>query len=126
MIVICVGGGGIPVAISDAGEVRGVEAVIDKDLAAALLAEAVEADFLLLLTDVPAVWTRWPMTEGTPIGQTTPAELRRLSFAAGSMGPKVEAACQFAERTGRRAAIGSINQAEPILKELTGTIIHAA
>jgi carbamate kinase len=126
VIVICAGGGGIPVAVGDAGEISGVEAVVDKDLAAALLAQAVDADFLLLLTDVPAVWTRWPMAEGTAIGATTPAELRSLNFAAGSMGPKVEAACQFVEKTGRRAAIGAIDQAEPILKENAGTIIHAA
>jgi carbamate kinase len=126
VIVICAGGGGVPVAVNDAGEIRGVEAVVDKDLTAALLAEAVDADFLLLLTDVPAVWTRWPMAEGTPLSATTVAELRSLTFAAGSMGPKVEAACRFVERTGRRAAIGAINQAEPILKGETGTIIHAA
>jgi carbamate kinase len=126
VIVICAGGGGVPVAVNDAGEVRGVEAVIDKDLAAALLAEAVDADFLLLLTDVPAVWTRWPMAQGTPIGATTSAELRGLTFAAGSMRPKVEAACRFVERTGQRAAIGAIDQAEPILHGKAGTIIHAA
>jgi carbamate kinase len=126
VIVICAGGGGIPVAVTDSGEVRGVEAVVDKDLAAALLAEAVGADFLMLLTDVPAVWTRWPMAEGAPIGVTTPAELRGLSFAAGSMRPKVEAACRFVERTGRRAAIGAIDQAEPILHGKRGTIIRAA
>jgi len=125
MIVICAGGGGIPVAVTDSGEVRGIEAVVDKDLAAALLAEAIEADRLLLLTDVPAVWSHWPMTEGKPIGATTPTELRGLSFAAGSMGPKVEAACQFVEKTGRRAAIGAIDQMEPILQGRTGTIIRA-
>jgi carbamate kinase len=126
VIVICAGGGGVPVAVNDAGEVRGVEAVVDKDLAAALLAEAVDADFLLLLTDVPAVWTQWPMAEGTPIGAATPAELRGLTFAAGSMRPKVEAACRFVERTGQPAAIGAIDQAEPILLGKTGTIIQAA
>jgi carbamate kinase len=125
IIVVCVGGGGIPVAVSASGEISGIEAVVDKDLAAALLAEAIEADFLLLLTDVPAVWTHWPMIQGSPIGATTPAQLRRLTFAKGSMGPKVEAACQFVEKTGRRAAIGAIDQAEPILEENAGTIIHA-
>lgn len=125
VIVICAGGGGVPVAVTDSGEVSGVEAVVDKDHAAALLAEAIGADFLLLLTDVPAVWTRWPMAEGTPIGATTPAELRSMTFAAGSMRPKVEAACRFVERTGQRAAIGAIDQAEPILQGKTGTIIHA-
>jgi len=125
IIAVCAGGGGIPVAVARSGEVRGVEAVVDKDLAAALLAEAVAADFLLLLTDVSAVWTSWPMEAGAPIGRTTPAELRGRDFAAGSMGPKVEAACRFVERTGQPAAIGAIDQAEPILLGKAGTLIHA-
>lgn len=74
VIVIYAGGGGITVAVGDAGELHGVEAVIDKDFAAALLAEELEADWLLLLTDIPAVWTRWPMSEGSPIGSTTAAQ----------------------------------------------------
>ncbi len=126
VIVICAGGGGIPVAVADSGEVSGVEAVVDKDLAAALLAEAVNADLMLLLTDVPAVWTRWPMAEGSPIGATTPTQLRALNFAAGSMGPKVEAACRFVERTGQRAAIGAVGEAESILLGKAGTLIDAA
>jgi carbamate kinase len=71
VIVICAGGGGIPVVAGADGVLRGIEAVIDKDLSAALLAETIGADALLLLTDVPAVWTRWPMTEGEPIRRTT-------------------------------------------------------
>jgi carbamate kinase len=121
--VICAGGGGIPVAISADGALRGVEAVIDKDLSAALLAEEIGADALLLLTDVPAVWTRWPKSEGEPIRQATPAALRAFNFDPGSMGPKVEAACRFAERTGRMAAIGAIEQAEDILAGAAGTIV---
>jgi carbamate kinase len=124
-LVICAGGGGIPVVVTGAGEIRGVEAVIDKDFSAALLAEAIGADLLLLLTDVSAVWTRWPMSEGTPIGRTTPTELRGLSFAAGSMGPKVEAACRFVERTGRRAAIGALDQAPALLEGDAGTQVQA-
>lgn len=126
VIVVCTGGGGIPVAPAEGGEVRGIEAVIDKDLAAALLAEALRADWLLLLTDVPAVWSRWPMTGGHPIGTATPDELRRHSFAAGSMGPKVEAACRFVENTGGRAAIGSIDAAESILAGHAGTLVEPA
>ncbi|HXP72654.1 MAG TPA: carbamate kinase [Stellaceae bacterium] len=126
VIVVCAGGGGIPVIVTPEGGLQGIEAVIDKDLAAALLAEAVDADFLLLLTDVPAVWNRWPMSEGTPIRRATPAELRSHSFAAGSMGPKVEAACRFVERTGRRAGIGAIDQAEAILEETAGTLVRLA
>jgi carbamate kinase len=126
VIVVCSGGGGIPVAVTDAGILQGVEAVIDKDFAASLLAEAIGADWLLILTDVAAVWSRWPMHEGAPIGITTPAELRRFTFAAGSMGPKVEAACRFVERTGRRAGIGAIDQARAILQEKAGTLVRPA
>jgi carbamate kinase len=126
MIVICAGGGGIPVTTTAAGELRGVEAVIDKDLSAALLAESIEADALLLLTDVPAVWTRWPMADGQPIGRTTPSALRRHVFDPGSMGPKVEAACRFAERTGRVAGIGAVEQAEAILDGVAGTVLAGA
>ena len=125
IIVICAGGGGIPVVVTSAGGLRGVEAVIDKDLAAALLAEEIGADALLLLTDVPAVWTRWPKSEGQPIGRITPAALRELSFAPSSMGPKVEAACRFVERTGRDAAIGAIEHAEALLNGTSGTIVRA-
>ena len=122
MVVICAGGGGIPV-ISTNGALRGVEAVIDKDLSSALLAEEVGADVLLLLTDVPAVWTRWPMAQGQPIRRITPQVLRAMPFDPGSMGPKVEAACRFAERTGRVAAIGAVDQAEAILAAEAGTIV---
>ena len=78
---------------------------------------------MLLLTDVPAVWTKWPMSKGHPIGHITPAELRAFAFEAGSMAPKVEAACRFAERTGHMAGIGTIEQAEAILVGNAGTIV---
>jgi carbamate kinase len=123
MIVICAGGGGIPVVAAEDGGLRGIEAVIDKDLASALLAEQVGADALLLLTDVPAVWTRWPASQGQPIGHIAPAALRAFAFDPGTMAPKVEAACRFAERTGRMAGIGSIDQAQAILEGRSGTIV---
>jgi carbamate kinase len=123
--VICAGGGGIPVVVSADGALRGVEAVIDKDLSAALLAEEIGADALLLLTDVPAVWTSWPKSEGEPIRHATPAALRAFNFDPGSMGPKVEAACRFAERTGRTAGIGALEQAEDVLAGTAGTIVGA-
>jgi carbamate kinase len=125
VVVICAGGGGIPVIATASGELRGVEAVIDKDLSAAFLAEAIDADALLLLTDVSAVWTAWPASEGRPIGRTTPAQLRAMTFEPGSMGPKVEAACRFAERTQRPAGIGAVDHAEAILQGETGTIVAA-
>ncbi len=126
MIVICAGGGGIPVVATQDGGLRGVEAVIDKDLSSALLAEEIGADALLLLTDVPAVWTKWPISAGRPIGHITPTHLRALAFDPGSMGPKVEAACRFAERTGHMAGIGAIDQAEAILASKAGTIVAVA
>jgi carbamate kinase len=123
--VICAGGGGIPVVADANGALRGAEAVIDKDLSAALLAEEIGADVLLLLTDVPAVWTRWPKSEGEPIRHTTPTALRTFTFDPGSMGPKVAAACRFAERTGRTACIGAMEQAGEILAGTAGTIVAA-
>jgi len=124
--VICTGGGGIPVVVTPQGDVRGVEAVIDKDYAAALLAERIGADALLLLTDVAAVWTSWPVTaESQPIGRITPSALRAYRFASGSMAPKVEAACRFAERTGRIAAIGAMEDAQAMLAGRAGTIVTA-
>lgn len=121
--MICSGGGGIPTCYADepapAGRrLRGVEAVIDKDLASALLAIEIGADALLIVTDVDADW-------GTPdqraIRSATPAMLSAADFAAGSMGPKVRAACWFAERTGRFAAIGSIDDTQALLSGEAGT-----
>ncbi|HSP08565.1 MAG TPA: carbamate kinase [Candidatus Dormibacteraeota bacterium] len=123
-IVICAGGGGIPVFVDPAsGRREGIEAVIDKDLSAALLAIQVEADFLMLLTDVDAVEEGWGGPGARPIRSATPARLRSLSFAAGSMAPKIEAACRFVEATGRRAGIGSLARASEILAGRSGTSI---
>jgi carbamate kinase len=124
VLTICAGGGGIPVVATGNGGFAGVEAVVDKDICAALLAEEIGADALLLLTDVAAVWTKWPQSEGQPIGRTTPGELRSFTFAPGTMGPKVEAACRFVERTGRFAAIGATDQAVAILRGSAGTLVH--
>jgi carbamate kinase len=122
-VVICAGGGGIPVLVMPDGGLRGVEAVIDKDLSSALLAEEVGAEALLLLTDVPAVFSRWPSSQGEPLGRVTPDELRALAFEPGSMAPKVAAACRFAEQTGRMAAIGALDQAQAILSGEAGTMV---
>jgi carbamate kinase len=123
MAVVCAGGGGIPV-VADAQGLCGIEAVIDKDHTSALLAEELGADALLLLTDVPAVWTKWPMSEGEPIGLTSSENLKTHRFAPGSIGPKVEAACRFADRTGRFVGIGAIEDAEAILAGQVGTIVR--
>ncbi len=109
------GGGGIPVVADASGALRGVEAVVDKDLTAALLAEAVNADALLLLTDVDAVIDGFGTPDARPVSHATPAELRARSFPAGSMGAKVEAACRFVEATDKMAAIGRLDAAAALL-----------
>ena len=121
VIVICAGGGGVPVIRLDDGRLEGVEAVIDKDLTAALLAETLHADALLLLTDVEAVETDFGRPGSTPIRTATAAELRSRRFPDGSMGPKVEAACRFVERTGGLAAIGALTHAAALLAGTAGT-----
>jgi carbamate kinase len=123
VIVVCAGGGGIPVVADDAVALRGVEAVVDKDLTAALLAQAVSADALLLLTDVDAVIDGYGTPRARPIRHTTAGRLRARSFPAGSMGPKVEAGCRFVEATGAMAAIGRLGDACALLAGTAGTII---
>jgi len=124
VVVVCAGGGGIPVVATPSGSLVGVEAVIDKDLTAALLASELDADALLLLTDVDAVYEDWPSPCERPIRRATPTELRARTFAAGSMGPKVEAACRFAERSGRTPAIGALADAARLLEGAAGTIVQ--
>jgi carbamate kinase len=123
VIVVCSGGGGIPVARDDVGGLRGVEAVIDKDLSAALLARELGAGALLILTDVPAVEDGYGTPAARPIRHATTAELRALTFPAGSMGPKVDAACRFADATGGIAAIGRLDDAQALLAGQAGTIV---
>jgi carbamate kinase len=124
-VVICAGGGGIPV-VADADGLHGIEAVIDKDLTAALLAQEIGADRLIMLTDVPHVERDWGTEAASPIAAATPDELRRLTFAPGSMGPKIEAACRFVERTGGEAIIGSLEELGAISRGESGTRIAAA
>jgi carbamate kinase len=126
VIVICAGGGGIPTAYSgDAApagrRLEGVEAVIDKDLASALLAIEIGADALAIVTDVDAVYADWGTADQRAIRAATPAELASARFAAGSMGPKVRAASWFAERTGAFAVIGSIHDTQALLRGEAGT-----
>jgi carbamate kinase len=122
VLVVCTGGGGIPVAIVD-GLLQGVEAVIDKDLAAARLAEDIGADLLILLTDVPGVLRDMDDPDSL-IPEARPADLRSMCLPPGSMGPKAEAACRFAERTGGRAAIGALENAVAIIAGSAGTQIR--
>jgi carbamate kinase len=127
-VVICAGGGGIPTMYTDetvpAGKrLVGVEAVIDKDLASALLAADLNADALLIVTDVDAVYADWGTPSQRAIKRATPTALAASEFADGSMGPKVRAACTFVQQTGGLAAIGSIKDAEALLRREAGTIV---
>ena len=126
VLVICSGGGGIPVVAGTDGLLHGVEAVIDKDLAASLLARRLHADALLILTDVDAVMRDFGTPAAAPIRTATPGELRALHFAGGSMGPKVEAACRFVEAGGRLAGIGALQDAAAILEGRAGTAVSAS
>jgi carbamate kinase len=127
-VVVCAGGGGIPVMYTDesvaAGKrLVGVEAVIDKDLASALLAEDLRADALAIVTDVDAVCEGWGTPEQRAIRRATPEALANAEFAAGSMGPKVKAACSFVEETGGLAVIGSIVDTPALLRGEAGTVV---
>jgi carbamate kinase len=123
VVVVCAGGGGIPVVRDEQGRLAGVEAVIDKDLTASMLAEALDCDAFLILTDVPHVMRDFGTPRQSEIAHTTPYELRAMDFPAGSMGPKVDAVCRFVETTGDMAAIGRLDQAERILGGDAGTIV---
>ena len=118
--VICAGGGGVPVTVDPHGALRGVEAVIDKDLTAELLAHELGADALLLLTDVATVERDWGTPQATPLTEATVAELRALALEPGSMAPKAEAACRFAEQGGF-AAIGALADAAEVQAGRAGT-----
>ena len=123
-IVVCCGGGGIPVVTGNgAGLTRGVEAVVDKDLTASLLARELHADALLLLTDVAAVMDGYGTAQARPVRRATPAGLRTRDFPAGSMGPKIDAVCRFVEMTGKPAAIGQLADAQALLAQQAGTIV---
>jgi carbamate kinase len=122
VVVVCSGGGGVPVVTAN-GHLHGVEAVVDKDLTASMLARELNADALLLLTDVAAVQDEYGTPQARPIRRATPAELRARAFPAGSMGPKVEAVCRFVDATGKPAAIGRLGDAQALLAGGAGTLI---
>jgi carbamate kinase len=127
VLVICAGGGGIPTTWVPGKErtLGGVEAVIDKDLASELLAREIDADLFVMATDVDGVYEHWGTNEQQRLDQVTAAELRAKRFAAGSMGPKVDAAVRFVEATGKRAAIGSLADIEKIVDGGAGTTVVA-
>lgn len=126
-VVICAGGGGIPTMYDPDSErtLVGVEAVIDKDRATALLAHDIDADLYVMATDVDGVYLDWGTPEQRRIGEITADELAAYDFAAGSMGPKVEAAIDFVRKTGKRAAIGSLPDIEQIVAGTAGTQVTA-
>jgi carbamate kinase len=129
-VVICAGGGGIPTTYTEepvpAGRrLVGVEAVIDKDLASALLAADLQADVLAIVTDVDAVYSDWGTPNQQAIRRASPASLAQSEFAAGSMGPKVRAACEFVEKTGKVAAIGSIDETAALVRGEAGTVVSS-
>jgi carbamate kinase len=121
VVVVCAGGGGIPTVLDDDGVLHGVEAVIDKDLASALLAEQLKADLLVIATDVDGVYLDHGRPEARRLTDVTADELAGHRFAAGSMAPKVEAACRFASRTGGVAVIGSLTDIDDIVGGDAGT-----
>jgi carbamate kinase len=125
VIVICSGGGGIPTKLTADGRLEGVKAVIDKDHAGALLAKTIGARAFLMLTDAEAVWDKWGKPDARAIRRASPAALERLSFAPGSMGPKVEAACSFARETGGLAGIGALEDAVAVLEGRAGTLVSS-
>jgi carbamate kinase len=126
-IVICAGGGGIPTMyLPGTRTLVGAEVVIDKDRAGALLAAELGADVFVMATDADAVYLDWGKPGARALGRVTPAELSGHAFAEGSMGPKVEAACEFVRRTGGRAAIGALEQIGAMVEGSAGTQVAQA
>ena len=124
-VVIAAGGGGIPTVYEPKRVLRGVEAVIDKDLCSELLARELEADIFIMATDADAVFLDWGQPNAKAFRRASPKAMRQFSFPAGSMGPKVEAACHFAEATGKRAAIGALKDLKSMLCGEAGTTVDA-
>jgi carbamate kinase len=123
-IVVCAGGGGIPTVFDERGDLHGVEAVVDKDATSAMLAEELDAELLVIATDVDAVYLDWGTPHQRKLEHATPDELEKLGPAEGSMGPKVEAAARFARATGRRAEIGSLDELGALVSGRAGTVVE--
>ena len=122
-VVICAGGGGIPTIYDENRKLHGVEAVIDKDFASELLARDLEADLFIMATDAEAVFVDWGTPQQKGIRRASPEAMKDFDFPAGSMGPKVDAACQFAELTGKAAAIGALADLPQIVAGTAGTTV---
>jgi carbamate kinase len=126
VVVICAGGGGIPVAYDDERKLYGVEAVIDKDLTSGLLASSLEAEMFVMLTDVHNVYSGFGGRKQRAIRAAHPDALEAMEFAAGSMGPKVKGACRFVRETGGLSAIGKLSDLKKIMAGEAGTLISCA
>jgi carbamate kinase len=122
-IVVCAGGGGIPTMYAPGRKLQGVEAVVDKDRASCLMARELEVDLFVMATDADAVYLDWGKPTQRAIRRASPRALAAFPFAGGSMGPKVEAACEFAERTGKTAAIGALADVTRMARGQAGTLI---
>jgi carbamate kinase len=125
-VVICAGGGGIPTVYDEHGRLHGVEAVIDKDLASSLLARELGADLLVIATDVDGVYVDWGTPGQRRLGQVTSDELEPMVLPAGSMAPKVRAACRFVRETGHEAVIGSLGDIADLVDGRGGTRVQPA
>ena len=125
-VVICAGGGGIPTMYDADGSLTGAEVVIDKDLASALLAKELQADLLVLATDVDGVYEDWGGPDSRLVAEASPEELRAMELPAGSMGSKVEAASAFASRTGSRAMIGALRDLQALVDGTAGTTVRTS
>ncbi|HET7432961.1 MAG TPA: carbamate kinase [Nocardioides sp.] len=125
-VVVCAGGGGIPTVYDEQRQLHGVEAVIDKDLASSLLARDLDADLLVIATDVDGVYADWGTPEQRKLGLVSPEDLEGLELPAGSMGPKVRAACGFVRATGRTAVIGSLADIADLVAGTAGTRVRPA
>jgi carbamate kinase len=123
-IVVCAGGGGIPTMFDERGDLHGVEAVVDKDATSAMLAEQLDADLLVIATDVDGVYLDWGTSRAVRLDKTTPDELDGLGLAEGSMGPKIEAAARFVRNTGKRAVIGALDDLSTLVEGGAGTVVE--
>ncbi|HEX2893114.1 MAG TPA: carbamate kinase, partial [Marmoricola sp.] len=123
-IVVCAGGGGIPTMFDEHGQLHGVEAVVDKDATSAMLAQELDADLLVIATDVDGVYLDWGRPQSRRLDRATPQELDGLGLAKGSMGPKVQAASRFVRETGKRAVIGSLDDLAEMVTGRAGTVVE--
>ncbi|HWB68418.1 MAG TPA: hypothetical protein VG518_00415, partial [Solirubrobacterales bacterium] len=125
VIVVCGGAGLVPITLDSTGAMHGVDAPVDNDLTAALLARRLDADLLVVLTEARPGWLDQGSAEGRGLRAISPAQLRKMGVPAGPLSSKVEAACRFVDATGRRAVIGAITDAAEIVRGVAGIQVSA-